>query len=50
MQDNFAHDMIRYDYRSLEPYHALITVNANGDYGIYYTQVTDPPIASYLNL
>ena len=50
MQDNFAHDMIRYDYRSLEPYQALITVNANGDYGIYYTQVTDPLIASYLNL
>ncbi|KAH9990919.1 S-adenosyl-L-methionine-dependent methyltransferase [Russula vinacea] len=37
--DNFAHDMIRYDYRSLEPYQALITVNANGDYGIYYTRL-----------
>ncbi|KAH9976078.1 DUF185-domain-containing protein [Russula compacta] len=48
--DNFAHDMIRYDYRSLEPYQALITVNAKGDYGIYYTRVTDPLIASFLNL
>ncbi|KAF8493283.1 S-adenosyl-L-methionine-dependent methyltransferase [Russula emetica] len=48
--DNFAHDMIRYDYRSLEPYQALITVNASGDYGIYYTRVTDPLITSFLNL
>ena len=42
--------MIRYDYRSLEPYQGLITVNADGDYGIYYTRVTDPLIASFLNL
>lgn len=49
-QDNFAHDMIRYDYRSLEPYQALITVNANGEYGIYYTRVTDQLIVSFLNL
>ena len=42
--------MIRYDYRSLEPYQALITVSANGDYGIYYTRVTDPLIASFLDL
>ena len=50
MQDNFAHDMIRYDYRSLEPYQALITVNANSDYGIYYTHVMDPLIALFFNL
>lgn len=42
--------MIRYDYRSLEPYQALITVNAKGDYGIYYTRVTDPLITSFLDL
>jgi hypothetical protein len=42
--------MIRYDYRSLEPYKALITVNAKGEYGIYYTCVTDPLVASFLNL
>ena len=42
--------MIRYDYRSLEPYQALITVSASGDYGIYYTRVTDPLITSFLNL
>jgi hypothetical protein len=50
IQDNFAHDMIRYDYRTLEPHQALITVDAKGDYGIYYTRVTDPLIASFLNL
>ncbi|KAI9444494.1 S-adenosyl-L-methionine-dependent methyltransferase [Lactarius indigo] len=48
--DNFAHDMIRYDYRTLEPHQALITVDGKGDYGIYYTRVTDPLIASFLNL
>ena len=42
--------MTRYDYRSLEPYQALITINANGDYGVYYTRDTDPLIASFLNL
>lgn len=41
--------MIRYDYRGVEPYQALITVNAYGVYGIYYTRVTDPLIASFLN-
>ena len=42
--------MIRYDYRSLEPYQALITVNFHADYGIYYTRLSDPLIASLLNL
>lgn len=42
--------MIRYDYRSLEPYQALITVDAQGDYGIYYTRVTDNLITSFLSL
>ena len=41
--------MIRYDYRSLELYQALFTVNVYADYGIYYTRVTDPLIASFLN-
>ena len=49
-QVNFAHDMIRYDYQSLDQHQALITVNANGDHGIYYTCITDPLIASFLNL
>ncbi|KAI0056040.1 DUF185-domain-containing protein [Artomyces pyxidatus] len=48
--DNFAHDMIRYDYRTLEPYQGLMTIDANGDFGIYYTRVTDPLIMSFLAL
>jgi hypothetical protein len=44
-------DIICYNYCSLEPYQALITVNASSNYGgIYYTRVTDPLIASFLNL
>ena len=49
-QDEFARDMICYDYRSLEPYNALITVNANGHCSIFYMRVTDPLTASFLNL
>ena len=51
-QDNFAHnlDIICYDHCSLEPYQALITVNANGDYGTYYTHIFDLLIASFLDL
>ncbi|THH18051.1 hypothetical protein EW146_g2869 [Bondarzewia mesenterica] len=49
-QDNFAHDMIRYDYRTLEPYQALITIDGTGDFGMYYTRVTDPLISSFLAL
>ncbi|TFY73801.1 hypothetical protein EWM64_g10211, partial [Hericium alpestre] len=48
--DNFAHDMIRYDYRTLEPYQGLITIDANGEFGMYYTRVTDPLISSFLAL
>ncbi|KZT67369.1 DUF185-domain-containing protein [Daedalea quercina L-15889] len=30
--DNFAHDMIRYDLRTLEPYQGLVTIDAHGDF------------------
>ncbi|KAI0629371.1 DUF185-domain-containing protein [Trametes polyzona] len=48
--DNFAHDMIRYDLRTLEPYQGLITVDNKGDFSTYYTKITDPLINSYLDL
>ncbi|KAI0079366.1 DUF185-domain-containing protein [Panus rudis PR-1116 ss-1] len=48
--DNFAHDMIRYDLRTLEPYQSLVTIDAHGDFSSYYTRVTDPLISSYLQL
>ncbi|KAI0924231.1 hypothetical protein AcW2_005167 [Taiwanofungus camphoratus] len=48
--DNFAHDMIRYDLRTLEPYQGLVTIDASGDFNTYYTRVTDPLISSCLAL
>ncbi|KAL6309298.1 S-adenosyl-L-methionine-dependent methyltransferase [Sparassis latifolia] len=48
--DNFAHDMIRYDLRTLEPYQGLVTIDGNSDYSTYYTRVTDPLISSFLAL
>ncbi|TCD69130.1 hypothetical protein EIP91_008606 [Steccherinum ochraceum] len=48
--DNFAHDMVRYDLRTLEPYQGVVTVDANGDYSMLYTRVTDPLISSFLSL
>ncbi|KAI0642254.1 DUF185-domain-containing protein [Trametes meyenii] len=48
--DNFAHDMIRYDLRTLEPYQGLVTIDANGDFSTYYTKITDPLINSFLGL
>jgi hypothetical protein len=49
-QDNFAHDMIRYDYRTLEPYQAYVSIDENGDFGTHYTKVMDPLISSFLTL
>ncbi|KAI0352162.1 DUF185-domain-containing protein [Trametes cingulata] len=48
--DNFAHDMIRYDLRTLEPYQGLVTIDANGDFSTYYTKIADPLISSFLEL
>ncbi|KAF7370206.1 Protein arginine methyltransferase NDUFAF7 [Mycena sanguinolenta] len=48
--DNFAHDMIRYDLKSLTPLQALVTIDDRGDYDMIYTPVTDPLISSFLKL
>ncbi|KAI0792037.1 DUF185-domain-containing protein [Abortiporus biennis] len=48
--DNFAHDMIRYDLQTLEPYQGLVTIDQNGDFSTYFSRVTDPLIASFLSL
>ena len=50
LKDNFAHDVLRYDLRTLEPYQGLVTIDKNGDFGTYYTRVTDPLISSFLAL
>ncbi|KAJ7181061.1 DUF185-domain-containing protein [Mycena filopes] len=48
--DNFAHDMIRYNLKTLEPLQALVTVDDRGDFEMIYAPVTDPLIASFLKL
>ncbi|KAI0685611.1 S-adenosyl-L-methionine-dependent methyltransferase [Cytidiella melzeri] len=48
--DNFAHDMIRYDMKTLEPYQGIVTIDDHGDFSTYYTRVTDPLIASFIAL
>ncbi|KAJ9119436.1 hypothetical protein QFC24_005669 [Naganishia onofrii] len=47
-QDNFAHDMIRYNLETLEPMQAVVTVDATGDFSLLYEPVTDPVIRRYL--
>ncbi|KAG5647526.1 hypothetical protein DXG03_009463 [Asterophora parasitica] len=48
--DNFAHDLIRYDLRTMEPYQGVVTVDAQGDFDTIYTPVTDPLIKEFLEL
>jgi len=48
--DNFAHDIVRYELRTLEPYQGLITIDEYGDFATYYTRVTDPLISAFLKL
>lgn len=50
MQDNFAHDMIRYDLRTLEPLQGLVAIDDRGHFSTFYTRVTDPLISSFLTL
>ncbi|ORY29015.1 S-adenosyl-L-methionine-dependent methyltransferase [Naematelia encephala] len=46
--DNFSHDMIRYDVSTLEPYQAIVVVDAEGDFTLVYEPVTDPLIQRFL--
>lgn len=39
--DNFAHDIVRYDNRTLQPYQGHVLVDANGDFHEVYTQKLD---------
>lgn len=48
--DNFAHDLVRYDTRTLEPFQGLVAIDAEGEFVPYYTRITDPLIASFLSL
>ncbi|KAF7770351.1 hypothetical protein Agabi119p4_6325 [Agaricus bisporus var. burnettii] len=46
--DNFAHDVVRYDLRTMKPYQGVVTIDEQGDFDMIYTGVTDPLIASFL--
>ncbi|PFH51872.1 hypothetical protein AMATHDRAFT_141696 [Amanita thiersii Skay4041] len=48
--DNFAHDVVRYDLRTLEPYQGVVTVDKDGEFDMLYTPVTDPLIHSFLEV
>ncbi|THH09921.1 hypothetical protein EW145_g1686 [Phellinidium pouzarii] len=48
--DNFAHDMIRYDMKTLEPYQTFVSIDEAGDFFTHHTRVTDPLISSFLTM
>ncbi|KIM56004.1 hypothetical protein SCLCIDRAFT_133540 [Scleroderma citrinum Foug A] len=48
--DNFAHDVVRYDVRTLEPFQGEVAIDDAGEFIPYYTRITDPLIASLLSL
>ncbi|KAI0035331.1 S-adenosyl-L-methionine-dependent methyltransferase [Vararia minispora EC-137] len=48
--DNFAHDVIRYDYRTLEPYQGVVTIDEYNDFGMHYERIQDSLISSLLAL
>ncbi|KAJ3798910.1 DUF185-domain-containing protein [Lentinula aff. detonsa] len=49
-QDNFAHDVVRYDLDTLRPYQGYITIDSEGEFDTMYTQLDDPLIGSFLDL
>ncbi|KAJ4473628.1 DUF185-domain-containing protein [Lentinula aciculospora] len=48
--DNFAHDVIRYDLDTLQPYQGYVTIDSKGEFDTMYTQLSDPLITSFLEL
>ncbi|KAF8623210.1 hypothetical protein AX15_006448 [Amanita polypyramis BW_CC] len=48
--DNFAHDIVRYDLRTLQPYQGVVSIDRNGEFDMLYTPVSDPLITSFLDI
>ncbi|KAG5359773.1 NADH dehydrogenase [ubiquinone] complex I, assembly factor 7-like protein [Yarrowia sp. C11] len=48
--DNFAHDIVRYDNRTLQPYQGHVLVDANGDFHEVYTQKLDDWTKKFLQI
>lgn len=47
-QDNFAHDVVRYDLNSLKAYQGITVTSPQGDYEEVYEPLTDPLIMRYM--
>ncbi|KAJ3522569.1 hypothetical protein NMY22_g11839 [Coprinellus aureogranulatus] len=48
--DNFAHDVIRYDLKTMQPYQGVVVISNDGDFDMVYTPVTDPLVSSLLGI
>jgi hypothetical protein len=48
--DNLAHDLIRYDNKTLQPYQGVVQISSSGDFNLAYTPIMDPLIRDYLSL
>ncbi|KAF8661317.1 hypothetical protein AX16_001414 [Volvariella volvacea WC 439] len=48
--DNFAHDVVRYDMQTLQPYQGMVTIDNDGEFDMIYTPITDPLIKAFLDL
>ncbi|CAG8760324.1 11227_t:CDS:2, partial [Racocetra fulgida] len=49
-EDNFAHDLVRYDYVAEKPYQAIVVIDDKGEFEEIYEPVNDPLITRYLTL
>lgn len=48
--DNFAHDVIRYDYETGQPLQGSVLIDENGDFFEFYDRKLDPLAARYLRV
>ncbi|KAF8456280.1 S-adenosyl-L-methionine-dependent methyltransferase [Terfezia claveryi] len=48
--DNFAHDILRYDYRTSQPLQGLVLIDTRGDFHEFYTPHLDPLASRFLKL
>ncbi|KAI8805661.1 S-adenosyl-L-methionine-dependent methyltransferase [Cladochytrium replicatum] len=48
--DNFAHDVVRYNYATGEPYQGVVLTDEHGDYSEAYETLSDPLIQRFLTL
>lgn len=50
LKDNFAHDVVRYDLRTMKPYQGVVTIDEQGEFDMIFSPVTDPLIISFLKI